>query len=353
VVGDAQGDIGWTIIGPLPQRQSTNNPFTTLAHQDGKIQWLATDEYPRIHNPESNVLWTANGRVLGGKELAKIGNGGYALGVRGKLIRDKLLSTSRLSEQDMLAIQLDTDAELYYRWRAHLANLLDDNVLTNEHRREFKRLVQEWNGKAEINQAGFTLIRAYRIKLRELLLDPLVKLMDPEAKHNFAYYSSQYEYPLWRLVSQQPKAFLPKVYSDYSHLFLAAVDQVIADYTQNNQPLADQVWGKYNQVTIQHPLSRAVPLLSRFLDRPTMALPGEAHSPRVQGRTFGASERMVISPGNKEQAIFHMPGGQSGHPLSPFYEQGFTDWAIGNPTPLWAREPQYQLILKPKDKSND
>jgi penicillin amidase len=185
------------------------------------------------------------------------------------------------------------------------------------------------------------------------LLDPLVTTFEPSAKKNFAYYSPQYEYPLWQIISQQPKVFLPAEFSDYSQLYLAAIDAVIEAYTENNQPLADQVWGKFNQVTIRHPLSQAIPLLSRWLDRPTMALPGEAHSPRVQGRTFGASERMVISPGNDKEAIFHMPGGQSGHPLSPFYEQGFEDWASGRPTPLWATESIYQLTLKPKDDNND
>ncbi len=353
VAADRKGRIGWTLIGALPKRQNSNNPLTTIAHQQGKIIWQSPEDYPRVINPESDVLWTANGRVMGNEEFQKLGNGGYALGVRGKLIRDKLLKLNNATEQDLLAIQLDTDAELYLRWQKHLLSLLDDSQLTNENRKELKQLVQEWNGKANTDQAGFTLLRAYRFKLREILLDPLVKAMDPDAKYSFAYYSKQYEYPLWQIVTHQPQGFLPKDYENYSSLFSAAVDAVIAQYTADNQPLADQVWGKYNTVNIQHPISRALPILSWLLDRPKMPLPGEAHSPRVQGKTFGASQRMVISPGDKDQAIFHMPGGQSGHPLSPFYELGFNDWASGNPTPLWAQEPQYQLTLKPKRAAND
>ena len=49
--------------------------------------------------------------------------------------------------------------------------------------------------------------------------------------------------------------------------------------------------------------------------------------PRVQDGAFGASERFAVSPGHEDQGYFHMPGGQSGHPLSPYYRAGFMDWA--------------------------
>ena len=33
----------------------------------------------------------------------------------------------------------------------------------------------------------------------------------------------------------------------------------------------------------------------------------------------GQSERMVVSPGHEEKGLLVIPGGQSGHPLSPYY----------------------------------
>ena len=49
------------------------------------------------------------------------------------------------------------------------------------------------------------------------------------------------------------------------------------------------------------------------LDQPK----GPVHMPRVQTPEFGASERVVVAPGQEETGIFHLPDGQSGHPLSP------------------------------------
>ena len=63
-------------------------------------------------------------------------------------------------------------------------------------------------------------------------------------------------------------------------------------------------------------------------------LAGDGNMPRVQSPTFGASERMVVAPGHEADGIVHMPGGQSGHPLSPFWGAGHGAWVRGEPTPF-------------------
>ena len=55
----------------------------------------------------------------------------------------------------------------------------------------------------------------------------------------------------------------------------------------------------------------------------------------------------MVSPGREAEGIFHMPGGQSGHPLSPFYRAGFDAWARGEPTPLLPGATKYTLVLAP------
>jgi len=42
-----------------------------------------------------------------------------------------------------------------------------------------------------------------------------------------------------------------------------------------------------------------------------------------------------------------MPGGESGHPLSPFYRAGFDAWARGRPTPLLPGPAAHELVLMP------
>jgi penicillin amidase len=44
--------------------------------------------------------------------------------------------------------------------------------------------------------------------------------------------------------------------------------------------------------------------------------------------------RMVVDLGDPKASRFEQPGGQSGHVLSPHYEDQFNAWVTGNGTPL-------------------
>src|SRR5436190_279472 len=68
---------------------------------------------------------------------------------------------------------------------------------------------------------------------------------------------------------------------------------------------------------------------------------------RIQAPGFGASQRMAVSPGREEEGYFHMPGGQSGHPLSPHYRDMYDDWARGRATPFLPGETRHELRIRP------
>ncbi len=85
-------------------------------------------------------------------------------------------------------------------------------------------------------------------------------------------------------------------------------------------------------------LARAVPWLGRLLDMPFTPLPGDQNMPRLRMPTsageVSATLRMVVSPGDEASGIFHMPCGESGHPLSPHYGDMQQSWVEGRPTPF-------------------
>jgi penicillin amidase len=56
---------------------------------------------------------------------------------------------------------------------------------------------------------------------------------------------------------------------------------------------------------------------------------------------------MVVSPGREAEGLFHMPGGQSSHPLSPFYRAGHAAWERGDPTPFLPGPTTHTLTLTP------
>jgi penicillin amidase len=90
-----------------------------------------------------------------------------------------------------------------------------------------------------------------------------------------------------------------------------------------------------------------LPFAKPLLCMPADQLPGDGSMPRVQAPENGASERMVVAPGHERDGIFHMPGGQSGHPLSPYWGAGHDDWVHGRATPFLPGPARHTLTLQP------
>lgn len=342
VVGDSTGRIGWTIMGAIPRREGFDGSVPT-SWADGTRGWrgfLAADAHPAVVDPPGGLIWTANARVGGGEALAAIGDGGYALGARARQIRDALaaLEAGTVTEADLLAIQLDDRALFLERWRDWMLANVDGELRAT--------IEQDWNGRASIDSAGYRLVRAFRLYMADAVLGPI----DRAAGEGFRYrrMTNQWEPVLWSLIDERPTSWLDPEHDDWQALIESVSTRVVETFLDGTRTsLAEARWGDRNRARIAHPLSGAVPQLSRWLDLPTEPLPGDAHMPRVQSITFGASQRMVVAPGHEDRAIFHMPGGASGHFRSPFYTAGHRDWAEGRPSPLRGGPTEHTLELVP------
>lgn len=351
VAADDQGNIGWTIMGRMPRRSGFHGWDAADWSQPGTgwQGWVAPEEYPRIVNPPSGILWTANSRVVEGPALELVGDGGYALGARAGQIRDHLQGLQQPTVADMLAVQLDDRALFLERWRELLLDLLTEQAL-QEHpqRARFRALVQDWIPRASVDSVGYRLVRGFRHQLQEDVYRSLTAELRSEYPELVIRPSWQFEASLWRLVTEKPANLLESRYASWEQQMLAVVDWLIEDFARRfDEDLSRRNWGERNTARIEHPLAGALPLLGRWLNMPPEPLPGDANMPRVQGMRFGASERFGLSPGRESEGYFHMPGGQSGHPLSPFYSRDHADWAQGTAAGFLPGPGQYRLLLHP------
>ncbi len=353
LLASADGRIAWTLSGPIPRRFGHDGrlPSSWTDGRRGWSGWLEPAEYPRIVDPPSGRLWTANGRVVDGAWLEILGDGGYALGARARQIRDGLLERDRFDELDFLNLQLDDRALFLERWRELLLATLNPEAIRADSRRdELRHWVANWGGRAAVDSVGYRLVRAFRNEILERTFTSLSAACW-QAAPRFDYgLFRQIEGPLWWLISQRPPHLLDPRYPDWSALLLEAADAAREKLTADGRPLAEHTWGDYNQVRIQHPFSRVLPWLSDWLDMPPQSLPGDLYMPRIQTPGSGASERLVVAPGREADGLLHLPGGQSGHPLSPFYRAGFDAWAKGEPSPLTPGPVWHRLELRPETR---
>ncbi|MFC2144374.1 penicillin acylase family protein [Acidobacteriota bacterium] len=352
VCADADGNIGWTILGRIPRRFGFSGrvPTSWADGSHGWDGWLAPEDYPRVINPANGIIWTANARVVSDEMLKIVGHGGYDLGARAHQIRDDLLALENPDEKAMLAVQLDDRALFLERWRSFLLELLDGEAVGEDPKRgDFRELIEStWTGRASIDSQGFRLVRGYRAFAFERIYGRLTSQCE-EKDEGFNFHRiQQAEGPLWRLITEQPPHFRDPKTASWREELLEIVDSTISYYeTDDGAELEDQTWGARNRLSMQHPLSRAIPALSRWLDMPRRPLPGDSDMPRVQSPGWGASERLAVSPGREAEGYFHMPAGQSGHPLSPFFGAGHNAWVEGLPTPLLPGTAEFVLTLVP------
>lgn len=348
---DSGGHIAWRWLGPLPVRAPgcVAQPMATpvVSPASSCLPWsIATDRSPALVDPPSGRLWTANARVVDGALLAQAGDGGYALGARARQIRDDLFARSRFAEPDLLAVQLDDRAVFLQRWW----RLLQDEA-TSARTPALQALAgasARWDGRASVDSTSYRIARAWRLAVHARLLDGLTAPAQAALGDDFTMPDlPQFEGVAWPLVTQRPANMLPRRFASWDALFEDAARQVRDDLAEGG-PLASRTWGERNTAHICHPLARAVPaLLKPWLCMPADALAGDSNMPRVTAPDFGASERLVVSPGHEADAILHMPGGQSGHPLSPYWGAGHADWVKGRATPLLPGAAQHTLRLLP------
>lgn len=349
VAVDRDGRIGWSIYGSIPRREGLDGqlPSSWADGARGWRGWLTDAEYPRIVDPPDGRIWTANARVVDGEMLEKLGDGSYEVGSRATVIRDRLFAKERFETSDMLAIQLDANALFLARWRQLILKTLTPAAVRDRGRAAFRGLVdRSWTGEASPAAVGYRLTRMFREQVSERVIAFLLAECF-EADPAFMYTTlRRREGPIWKLLTERPAHLLDPRYDSWDALLLDAIDDVIAR-AEREGDLNGRVWSEYNVTAYRHPLSGSLPWVARWLDMPRHPVPGDLFTPRVHWGNIAASERMVVSPGREREGIMHMPTGQSGHPLSPFYGNSHDAWVRGDATPFLPGPGVHHLTLTP------
>jgi penicillin amidase len=351
VMGDASGRIAWTIGGAIPRRVG-HDGFLPVSWADGTRKWdgyLSPPEFPRIVDPADGRIWTANAPVVDGVMLAAIGEGGYADGIRARLIRDRLMKIDKAAPKDMLSVQLEDRALFLERWRSLVLDVLARDTKPSPARTEYKRLVETtWTGRANPESIAYRLVRTFRMtSVRQVMLSLTVATKQKDPGFDYTR-TSRGEGPVWPILMARPMHLLDPGFKSWDEALLKSVDLSIEELTANGQSLSGRTWGEFSATEISHPLASGIPFLGRFLNMPRRPQPGDIYTPRASQPRTGPSERMVVSPGHENEGILHIPTGQSGHPLSPHYGDEYRAWLNGEPTPFLPGPGVSTLTLTPR-----
>ncbi len=361
LVADAAGSIGWTIGGRLPKRVGYDGRLpVSWAYGDRKWDGLLPPaDVPKVvqaKTPGDTVaagatagrLWSANHRQVGGDDLAKIGDGGYSRPARASQIRDGLKPLEQATPADLLKVQLDDRALFLTPWHELLMQTLSPEVVAGKSARAgLRTFAEKWEGRASVDSISYPIAKQFRLAVRARIFQPIFAAC-LEASPEFDGSRVATEAASWAILQAKPLHLLDPQFATWDELLVAAADDTIAFLDKQAITMPQATWGRRNRAEIRHVFSYSMPdWVTGWLRMPADPLPGDVDMPRVQAPRHGASERFVVTPGREEEGIFHMPGGQSGHPLSPYFSAGHSAWVKGEPTPFLPGKTEHTLLLVP------
>lgn len=352
LLADSGGRIAWTVLGAMPRRAPGTDADAPQDWSDGVSRWQGyRQEHPAVVDPADGRLWSANARTVGGQSLQIMGHGGYDLGARGQQIRDGLRALDKTDEAGLHAIQLDHRALFLQRWqRLLLDQVLTPEFVAREGLAEYRVHVASSAEAARIDAVGYLLVREFRIELLRQIFAPLAAQLEAQGLRLRDVKMST-ETPGWALLQAARPDTLPAGVNSWPELLHRAVLTSRAALIKKHGSLDRATWGAENPSGIKHPLSQALPglgaWLGAWLNMPQDGLAGDNHMPRVAYRGHGQSQRFVVSPGHEAEGIMTVPGGQSGHPLSPFYRADHAAWLRGEALPFLPGPTRHRLLLRP------
>jgi penicillin amidase len=350
VYADIAGNIGWQLIGDAPVRKVGRGALP-LPGWDERVGWesrqVPWDDIPHALNPREGYLATANTRALPegqGPDLSVDWIDGY----RQQAILTALAARHDWSVASTLALQTDQRSLVWSEIRDIILSVPADTPL----RRKALDLLRTWNGVLGIDAPAGSIfesllaelaVRMARAKAPKTWETALGKTF--VALLGFNFFCFRRSGHLVRLLREQPAGWFA---NGWPAEIAAALDAAIATLERRaGSDPARWGWGRLRPVLFHHPLGRSR-LLAPIFNRGPFPHGGDTDTINQATVLLGnplaptdniASMRVVIDVGAWSNSRYILPGGQSGNPLSPHYDDQLPIWQRGDGVPIpWTPE---------------
>ncbi len=337
VMCDVHGSIAYMMRGQLPIRSRANG-WLPVPGWSGEHDWTGTvpfDELPRVHNPETGWIATANNRIVGDDYPHYIALD-FAPSSRALRIHSRLETLTNATVDDMAAIHADRISIPSALFIEKLQAAAKDAGINDEG----LSILAAWDGGMEKDSGAAALYIAFRDQLTRLVADlPVFKSL----KHNpFAAEEPPLVGPMGLLYWSVPQflrtedaSMLPEGTS-WNDLLLDAYERAKTILTEHmgNDMMAWR-WETIHRTAPPHPLVLADSGLAESLNPPSVSMGGDSDTPQAAGIYPGVSfnvagtsvARYIFDAGDWENSRWIVPLGSSGHPASNHYADQAERWS--------------------------
>jgi penicillin amidase len=145
------------------------------------------------------------------------------------------------------------------------------------------------------------------------------------------YQWSNFDTTIDRLITEQPKEWLPKEFNSYAELLRACYQDARAVLTKNiGADESKWTWGEMVKVKFNHPLAGA-PLVGLQFTIPPFPQNGTGGLAATVNVGAPVSMRLIADPINWDNTQQGIPLGESGIPSSPHWTDQLADWRAVTP----------------------
>jgi penicillin amidase len=355
---DVDGHIGYQATGRVPIRAAGDGSLPVSGADDAH-EWksyIPFDEMPRVYDPPTGVLASANGRIVPDKYRYSISTEWDAPWRTDRIYR-VLESGKKFAPSDMLALQMDTSSTFDRFCAEKFVYALDHAANASARAKRAADILRDWDGRMSADSAAPTIESNARRELMRLLLEPkLGAAPDGPAKGALSWKTYRWDMStVWleTVLTRQPARWLPSGFPDYGSLLTTAVENALK---KSGVPaeVGDWKWGKNYFVDIEHPVLRNLPLVARWTAPGRHPLNGSSITVKAVGREFGPSERLTWNFADFDQSTLNLVTGESGIFLSSYYLDQWNAWYGGKTFqfPFTAqaveREKKHEMKLVPE-----
>ena len=360
IAADRSGNIAIRSTGRFPIRPG-NGSGTEI--RDGSLSsndwvgYLPVDKYPGAINPEQGFLASANQQPVDPTTDDRYLGVAWPDPWRAMRINRLLRADSAVTVDEMSRFHTDPGNEKADLFAAAFLDAAERvlSVTPDDALAEAARLLREWDRKYTKDNERAVLFEAAMSLLTDRTWDELVP---PGSGRRVATPGQAILAVLLRFPDDPwwDHAGTDDVVETADDILTASLIDALEQVTQEHGPPENGGWRweKICHANIRHLLGFSA------LSAPELPIQGGPGSlnPNSGSGTHGASWRMVVELGPQVQAWVTYPGGQSGNPVSRWYDNRIRQWVAGDldrvlfphdPDELGESDISSVLVLRPDD----
>lgn len=337
IFASAENDIAITPNGKFPLKWKNQGKFILDGSDPGNDWqgWIPASQNPTVKNPPRNFVSSANQSSTDPTYPYYI-NWEFAPYERGQRINDRLTAMSKINVDSMRNLQTDSYSIMAEDVLPHILPLIDISKLNATQKEGFIYLTK-WNKYFEAKEIGASIFDLWAKRLSYDIWDDDFTIADvpmryPSRDRTIELIRKDPNAKWFDNVKTSNKETLADLVNES---FKFACDSLERKYGPIGK---NWNWGDVKGTNVPH-LAKIPGFGSKKL-----VIGGAKSTVNAMSESNGPSWRMVIELGKNVKGHGVYPGGQSGNPGSPFYDNMIDTWAQGKLNPLF-------FMQSPDDKS--